>query len=184
MIKNIFIYQCVIFYIVGDKGHHEPVVHLSMPLHLCTILTLLLLPIAISDIYQVISNATNHAKVSHSKINKGVITKKNNINLKSDICDSINDNRKNIRDRSDETAIGSRGSVSGNVEIKGNDSKNRIPPWLIHSVGLLMVTLALQYSCLSHPFLLADNRYVLCKCINAYTCLCIYVYNMIIILMC
>jgi hypothetical protein len=36
---------------LGDKDHHQPVLHFSMPLHVCLIITFLLFPIVIDDIY-------------------------------------------------------------------------------------------------------------------------------------
>mmetsp|Transcript_19534 Transcript_19534/g.18868 ORF Transcript_19534/g.18868 Transcript_19534/m.18868 type:complete len:540 (+) Transcript_19534:194-1813(+) len=92
--------------VVGDKDHHQPVVHMSMPLHACGILTLLLLPIIIDDVYTRMNNKSKQ-----------------------------------------------------DLKIASNAIRNREYQWLFHFLGLSMVTLILQFSCLSHPFLLADNRH-------------------------
>jgi hypothetical protein len=92
--------------VVGDKDHHQPVVHMSMPLHACGILNILLLPIVIDDTYTWMNNKSKQ-----------------------------------------------------DVKIASNAIRNREYQWLFHFLGLSMVTLILQYFCLSHPFLLADNRH-------------------------
>ena len=104
-----------------------------MPLHVCVIFTAFMLPFSIGT-----RNFINLVKIYASK--NGDISEGSNSVPKSNSDDQIRTHGRSQRSRSDKFLSA-----------------------LSHVAGMVSVTYILQHHTLSHPFLVADNRYALAR---------------------
>ena len=126
-----------------------------MPLHACVIYALVVAPYSlIEPAIALISGLLNTNSRGSRPFNAPITSHRDDVNrdLKTEdiIVNGIIDNlqRRNAnRNHSATHLLESRGA--------------RMIIALKHSVGLIIVTYILQHFALSHPFLLADNRFVL-----------------------
>ena len=101
---------------LGDKEHHEPIIHMAMPLHMCVVAFFVFIPDYIISSYRNSFGLEPQTTLQHS-----------------------NNEKKN-----------------------GTTAPISIRMWDIcgHLVGWAVVACTLVYGVKSHPFLLADNRFV------------------------
>lgn len=120
--------------VVGDKEHHHPVHHWAMPLHFVAQYTLVLAPLFVYDMWTVFYRTMKR------------------------IGEIITTGGKSPTSREKRTPTGAL--QSGQKEW-GNWPPTRLWMWAgVHLTGLAAIAYVLYFHCLSHPFLLADNRCV------------------------
>ena len=153
IIETLFFVQ--FFQFLGDKEHHEPVYHLTMPLHACFIYALIMAPYSfIVPAIALISGLFENSSDGSRPLNNVDVSQGSKGNGDLQIKKIGNDNvivsmqRCNVsRTSSDQNLSKHRGELLCII--------------LKHSIGLMIVTYVLQHYTLSHPFLLADNRCVI-----------------------
>lgn len=135
----------------GDKEHHKPVYHLAMPLHMCVIFTAFILPLSLgtSSLKTCASRNDDMAYSSSCSSSSRVVRKSNN------------DDQIGSHSHSD-----SDSSSSSRTDASRSVMRLKILSALGHVAGMVLVTYVLQHYTLSHPFLLADNRYALARTLN------------------
>jgi DIE2/ALG10 family len=155
----------------GDKEHHKPVYHLAMPLHMCVIFTAFMLPLSLGT-----PKFTSSLKTCASRNNDMANSSSSSISSSSRVVrKSKSDDQVGSHSHSDSSSLSSSQSESSSSSSSHSDGSSdasmsvmrfKILSVLGHLAGMVLVTYALQHHTLSHPFLLADNRYALARTLN------------------
>ena len=116
-----------------------------MPLHFLVFYSILLLPCKFHDFVFQAKNAQEIKEKFKIKMATEI-----------EIETKYGEEKKEQKDSIDENELEKEKKEV--IEISSQDSRMQ---YLSYFIIFLVVAYVLQYSCLSHPFLLADNRYVL-----------------------
>lgn len=152
-------------YFSGDKEHHVPVYHLSMPLHFFVIFSIILFPRVIHNFLRSfkinIFNIVGDSKDDKNNTSNDNDTTNDNNDNNNEKSNNDNDNNRNTWDNKNSginIAVNRTDTTTATIRPATTSLHSSIYHCIYHSMGLFIVLLVLQYSCLSHPFLLADNR--------------------------
>ena len=142
----------------GDKEHHKPVYHLAMPLHVCVIFTAFMLPLSLGT-----PKFTSSLKTCASRNNEMANSSSSSSSSSSRVVrKSESDDQVGSHSHSDSSSLSSSQSDShSSSDASRSVMRLKIFSVLGHVAGMVLVTYVLQHHTLSHPFLLADNRYAL-----------------------
>ena len=156
----------------GDKEHHKPVYHLAMPLHMCVIFTAFMLPLSLGT-PKFTSSLKTCASRNNDMANSNSSSSSSSSSSSRVVRKSKSDDQVGSHSHSDSSSLSSSQSDSDSSSHSHSSSdasmsvmRLKILSVLGHVAGMVLVTYVLQHYTLSHPFLLADNRYALARTLN------------------